>query len=66
MAKKKESIFPAVMWMGCGYRAHLMGDDCNSSLVIICPGGQDAVIIPRATEKQWGDDVKKPHKKTKK
>lgn len=53
MAKKKESISPTIMWMGCGYRASLMGDDTNSSLVIICPGGQEAIILPRATAEQW-------------
>lgn len=53
MAKKKESITPKIMWMGCGYRASLIGDDTDSSLVIICPGGQEAIILPRATAEQW-------------
>jgi len=64
--KNIESLTPSVMWMGCGYRAHLMGEDCDSSLVIICPDGQEAIIIPRATDEQWMADVKSPRKKTKK
>ena len=59
MAKKKEtstnniSITPKFMWMGCGYRAHLMGDSTDSRLVIILPGGTEAIVIPKATAKQW-------------
>jgi len=64
MAKKKESITPTTMWIGCGYRASLMGDDCDSNLVIICPGGQEAIILPRATAEQWEADVKKTPKES--
>ncbi len=59
MAKKKETITPTTMWMGCGYKAHLMDDSTDSRLVIICPGGQEAIILPRATAEQWEADVKK-------
>ena len=58
MAKKKEIITPTTMWMGCGYKAHLMDDSTDSRLVIICPGGQEAIILPRATAEQWEADVK--------
>lgn len=62
MAKKKETITPTTMWMGCGYKAHLMNDSTDSRLVIICPGGQEAIILPRATAEQWEADVKKTPK----
>lgn len=57
MAKKKETITPTTMWMGCGYKAHLMDDSTDSRLVIICPGGQEAIILPRATAEQWNTPV---------
>lgn len=59
MAKKKETITPTTMWMGCGYKAHLMDDSTDSRLVIICPGGQEAIILPRATAEQWEANAKK-------
>lgn len=64
MAKKKESIAatPTNMWMGCGYRAHLMDVDGNSNLVIILPGGQESIILPTVTAEQWEADVKKTPK----